>query len=666
MSASPLLLLASAPYEPLLEGLTADQSLAVIHGRGPQVIHAGPGAGKTRTLITRIRYLLATGRALPLQIVLVTFTNQAARECIQRLERELGHDVVAEMQVCTFHALCSRILRTHAELVGRTPAFTIYDQSAVRGLIDFLVKDKTRKELQAELGDRVPPPSKDIAEEISLAKSRLWTPDFYARWSRNRRARLIAAIWREVDKELEQANALDFDDLLLLTVRLLGEHPDLQIHYRARWPWVLVDEVQDTCFAQFALLRLLGEPDGNLTICGDPDQALYSWRGAEPRNLLSFRSLFPSRRTVTLAVNFRSYEEIVRHAEAVIVNNANRPPIDFVADRGPGGHVRAKGFENEFQEAAWIASEIARQIRGGVRAENILVLARAAFASTPVRKALEKAGIAHHVLGSVGLFERSDVKDALAYVQLIQNPLDSIALRRAISHPRREAGPVTAAAVVTHARAQHIDLLEACARASEIKGLRKHGRENLERFGRAMLKVRDAHRAGAGVSETVKRTLTLDGGLVRHYQWLRDHPPKAESRVEAEAMLVLLRGMRESALRFEQQTPQGEQTLLGFVEHAAGLHSDGPAIVEEGVGVSTIHRAKGMEAPVVFICACEEEIAPSRHAIHSRSVLALEEERCAFYVAMSRAEDVLVMTWSTAPRSRRSFGRSRYLDEAGL
>jgi DNA helicase-2/ATP-dependent DNA helicase PcrA len=661
-----LTLLAKAAFEPLLDGLTTDQQAAVTHGIGPQVIFAGPGAGKTRTLIARICYLLATGRALPRDIVLVTFTNNAAHECSERLAKELDPEQVAGITICTFHSLCARMLRTHAARIGRTPFFTIYDERALRALVKEILEDATRVNVALQLGGGRPPLSaKDICEEISLAKNRLWDPDFYAQWSQHRHAPLIAAVWREVDQELEQSNACGFDDLLVLAVRLLGDHPDLQAHYRARWRWLLVDEVQDTCYAQMALLRLLAQPNGNLSICGDLDQALYSFRGAEPRNLLSFPALFPTRREVTLAVNFRCHEEIVAHAEQLISNNQNRQPIRFHAERGPGGHVRARGFDNEYAEGAWIAKEIARQIAGGVKPEEILVLARTSFAYKPICKALEKAGIQHHVLGSLGLFERSEVKNALAYLQLIQNPLDAIAFRRAISNPTRGVGPKTIIALLHLARANNIDLLEACARNAEIPGLPKRTRENLVRFARQMLATRSGHLAGTPVTDTVTTVLRMRGGIERHHEWVRDNPPTNEAQEDAEAALALLAGMREAADRYQQQEGS-HATLLGFVERAVGLHSDGPTIVTEGVGVSTIHGAKGMEAPVVILCAAEEEITPHYHALAAHTTSAIEEERCAFYVAMTRAENLLVMTWARERRKRRTRGRSRYVGEGGL
>jgi DNA helicase-2/ATP-dependent DNA helicase PcrA len=656
---------AAGHLERLLSGLTPQQAAAVTHGPGPQVIYAGPGAGKTRTLIARVEYLLATGMAAPREIVAVTFTNNAARECAVRLEASIGLDAVRAMQICTFHALCSRILRQHAPLAGRRSNFTIYDQRAVLGVIEYVLADELRGDVREQLEAHPSCSAEEIREEISLAKNRLWTPSFFARHSTNPHAPLIATAWSALDEELASSNAVDFDDLLCLAVRVIGEHPELQAHYRARWHWLMVDEVQDTCYAQMGLLRLLAQPAGNLTIVGDRDQALYSFRGAEPRNLLSFPALFPGRHEVLLGVNFRSREEIVRAAEALIGHNRHRPAIEFSAARGPGGMARARGFQNEYAEAGWIAKEVSCELAAGVPAEEILVIARASFGTSPVQRALSRAGIKHHILGSLGLFERADIKDALAYLALLENPDDAIALRRAIAAPRREVGSVTCAAVVAHARTVGINLLEACARAKQIQGVRARACENLAAFGQAMLALRAQHGAGAGVSETITRALMLPGGLVHHHQELRDHPPSAAAGEQATETLALLRAVRDSSRLYERQAGSGASPR-GFLERAVGLHGDRPAISEEGVRVSTIHRAKGTEARSVFLCACEEDITPSRYAIATGSLLALEEERCAFYVGMTRPEDRLTVTWAAVRKGRPTAGRSRFLAEAGL
>jgi DNA helicase-2/ATP-dependent DNA helicase PcrA len=649
----------------ILTGLTPQQIQAVTHGHGPQVINAGPGAGKTRTLIARVEYLLATGMASPREIVVVTFTNNAARECSERLAASLGRPVLRGMTISTFHSLCSRVLRQHAARVGRSSSFTIYDQRAALALIGYVLADEQRTRVRSKINDDAPCAASVINGEISLAKNRLWSADFYEQRSRHPHASLIAAVWREVDEELAVSNALHLDDLLGFAVRLLGEHQDLQAHYRGRWRWLLVDEVQDTCYAQMGLVRLLAQPAGNLTIVGDTDQALYSFRGAEPRNLLSFPSLFPGRREVALGVNFRSREEIVTAAEQLIVHNRSRPAIEFLAARGAGGHAAARRFENEYAEAGWIIGEISRRLAGGVPAGRILVLARASFALRPVRRALEKAGVKHHVLGSLGLFERAEVKDALSYLALLVNPHDAIALRRAIASPKREIGAKGAAAILEHARSLRIDLLEACASPEEIPRLRARARTKVAVFGRAMLALRAAQTQGLPVSDLVLRALTMDGGLVAHYQRVQEEPRSAKHGEEAAATLELLRELCEAARRYEGLEERGA-SLLGFLERAAGLYSSAPAIVDEGVRVATIHRAKGTQAKIVFVCGCEENIAPSRYAISATGQRAMEEERCAFYVGMTRAEDALHLSWSAVRQGRQSAGRSRFLTEAGI
>lgn len=668
MNASPAHDPAPVPVPPRPRlALTAEQTAAVTHGPGPQLLIAGPGSGKTRTLIARVEHLLESAQATSRSIVVVTFTNNAARECSARLEASLGAPAVRGMIICTFHALCSRILRQHAPRIGRTPQFTIYDQRAMLELVEIALADEARSAIQALLAGQTPCSAGEIRDEISLAKNRLWTPSFYEQHSHHTHARLIATVWSALDLDLADSNALDFDDLLLHAVRLLGEHPDLQLHYRARWPWILVDEVQDTCYAQMGLLRLLAQPDGNLTICGDTDQSLYSFRGAEPRNLLSFPALFPGHRTVALGRNFRSREEIVRVAENVIVYNRDRPAIELSSHRGGGGRVIVRRCENEYAEGAWIAGEIAHQIASGLAPERIMVIARAAYATAPVQRALAKAGIKCHVLGSLGLFERSDAKDALAYLALLCNGADRIALRRAVGMPRREVGDATTAALAAQAQAYEIDLLEACARAETLAlpRTRARARANLARFGQQMLEARELLRAGGSVAQTVERVLMLEGGLMHHYTQVRDGADDAERRAEAEAALTHLQGIRDSAALYERQAGD-DATLLGFLERAVGLHSDGPAITEDGVRISTIHGAKGTEAAVVFLCGCEEGIAPSHHALGPNTPTALEEERRAFYVGMTRAADLLVLTWAGARRGRSTAGRSRFLTEAGL
>jgi DNA helicase-2/ATP-dependent DNA helicase PcrA len=651
--------------EQLLKNLTAEQAAAVTHGEGPQVIYAGPGSGKTQMLITRAVYLLARGLASPNQIVVVTFTNNAASECMVRIQDRLGPGAISGMSISTFHALCSRILRHHAPAFGRSDNFTIYDQREVRTVVDYVIADKERTGVQEQLERFGACSPAEVYQEISLAKNRLWTPDFYEQHAEHPVTPLVAAVWRELDRELTESNAVDFDDLLSCCVRLLGEHPDLLMAYRTRWRWLLVDEIQDSNYAQMGLLRLLAAPDGNVTVVGDTDQSLYKWRGAEPRNLRAFSEVFNGHREVALGRNFRSKEEIVRAAERLIAHNTHRPKIEFVSDRGPGGHVQVRSFENEYVEAAWTASEIGRQIRSGLTAEKVLVMARTTFATQAVQRALAQASIKHRVLGSLGLYERAEIKDALSYLSLLVNPDDAVALRRAIAVPRRGVGDVSTAAIVEYARAQQLDLISACTHAEQLSRVRARTRENMIRFGNAMLKVRAEHEAGRSLGHTVAATLMIDGGLVQYHQRRRDRAKRSDDRHDADRVLEDLRSVCRAASVYQEQ--QGAlASLLGFLEQAVGLHSQELSRQDPVVTVSTIHRAKGTQASLVFLCACEERVTPSWRALESGDVEDLEEERRGFYVAMTRAEDVLVLTWCEHRSGQNTDGPSRFIAEAGV
>jgi DNA helicase-2/ATP-dependent DNA helicase PcrA len=378
-----------------------------------------------------------------------------------------------------------------------------------------------------------------------------------------------------------------------------------------------------------------------------------------------FSEVFNGHREVALGRNFRSKEEIVRAAERLIAHNTQRPQIEFVSDRGPGGHVQVRSFENEYVEAAWTASEIGRQMRNGLTAEKILVMARTTFATQAIQRALAQANIKHRVLGSLGLYERAEIKDALSYLSLLVNPDDAVALRRAIAVPRRGVGDVTTAAIVEYARAQQLDLISACTHAEQLSRVRARTRENMVRFGNAMLKVRAEHEAGRSLGHTVAATLMIDGGLVQYHQRRRDRAKRSDDRHDADRVLEDLRSVCRAASVYQEQ--QGAlASLLGFLEQAVGLHSQELSREDPVVTVSTIHRAKGTQASLVFLCACEERVTPSWRALESGDVEDLEEERRGFYVAMTRAEDVLVLTWCEHRSGQNTDGPSRFIAEADV
>jgi DNA helicase-2/ATP-dependent DNA helicase PcrA len=652
----------------LLAGLTPEQAAAVRHGRGPLLIVAGPGTGKTRTLIHRVAYLLAAGLALPRQILAVTFSVRAAGELRLRLADLLGEQTARGVTAATFHSLCARLLREHAAVFDRSEQYTIYDQADLRRMLDGLLGDPARTELQRALAERGRPGAAEVERAIARAKSRLITPDDYERRSRHPAAGVIAAAWRAADAELERCNAFSFDDLLVCAVRLLAEHPQRLIHLRARWPWLVVDELQDTNPAQAALLELLAGPAGSVTCVGDDDQLIYRFNCAEPANILRFGDRHPGHRAIVLGRNFRSRAEILQAAVACVRHNQRRTPKRLIAMRGPGGRLESCGFGDDRGEAAWAAGLIADALAAGTAPTEILVLGRTGYALAPVQVALAAAGIAHRVLGSLGLYERAEVRDALAYLTLLANPADAQAFRRAIAAPRRGVGAATAGRVVAAAREDHGgDLIAASADAERIAGVPSQAaRARLARFGSELERVRGELGGGRSLGHVAVATMLIADGLVAHFQQRRDGSPNAETRRDAERVLEDLRSLCRAAHAFEDV--HGDRaTLTGFLEHAAGLHAEQLTAGEDRrITVSTIHRAKGTEAQLVVLLACEEQLLPSWRALESPDPEDLAEERRLFYVAATRAKERLAISHAALRGGRPTGGPSRFIAEAEL
>ena len=653
----------------LLEGLTAEQTQAACHGPGPLLLIAGPGAGKTKTLTHRVAHLLDSGQAQPWEILTVTFSVRAAGELRLRLADLLGEERARGVSAATFHSVCARLLREHAAVFGRTERYTVYDAADVRNVVEWLLSDCQRGAIQSALANYGQPASAEVLSEISLAKNRLLTPTGYEQAARHRAAPVIAAVWREADVELQRSNAFSFDDLLVSAVRLLAEHPHRLAFYRQRWKWLLVDEFQDTNEAQSALIALLAGANGNVCAVADDDQLIYSWRGAEPRNVLGFGERFPGHHRIVLGRNFRCRAEILDAAVACVAHNEHRAEKALIAVRGAGGDVRVLAFDSEHHEAHWIAGTIADTLTAGVPPTEILVLARSGYASQPVQSALARMGIPHRVLGSLGLYERSEVRDALAYMALLANPADAQAFRRTVQSPRRGVGTATANRVVALAREHHgDDVIAACARAHELEGIRQRAvRDRLISFGTALQQVRSELETGRSVGHVVVAAVMLDGGLVAHYQRRRDHSPRAEERRDAERVLEDLRSLCRAAQTYDEQHPD-TATLTGFLEHAAGLHAQElkPGEEDQRITVSTIHRAKGTEAGLVVLLACEEQLLPSWRALNASDADQLAEERRLFYVACTRAKDRLVISHAASRGGRPTGGPSRFITEAGL
>ena len=473
-------------------------------------------------------------------------------------------------------------------------------------------------------------------------------------------------MWRESERELRRCNAMDFDDLLAFAVRLLSEHPHRLAWLRARWRWIVADEFQDTSHAQAILVDLLAGPDGNLCVCGDDDQVIHTWRHADPRHILDFHHRHPARTEIVLGRNFRSRAEILEAAVRCVSHNERRAPKALIAMRGPGGRVRVRVFANEFAEANWVTGQIADALAAGTPPGEILVLARTGYATEPLQRALAHAGIPHRVLGSLGLYERSEVRDALSYLTLLQNPLDAQAFRRAIGSPRRGIGTATVTKLVAWAREQHGgDLIAASASAGELDGVRA-------RRPRAAGRVR--RRARAGPRRARGRTVDRprrdrDGHDARRAgpplpAPARPHPrpgspPRRRAGARGPALAVPRRPGPRGARRARDahRLPRtggrparpGARRRHGSADH--GEH-DPPS---EG------HRGQA-----VALLGCEEQLLPSWRSISSPDPERLAEERRLFYVAATRAKDRLLIT-HVAERGRRpTGGPSRFLTEAGL
>jgi DNA helicase-2/ATP-dependent DNA helicase PcrA len=657
--------------------LTDEQHRAVTHGAGALLVFAGPGSGKTRTLTGRIAHLLDSSRAVPQEILALTFTVRAAEEMRVRLVGLVGHDRAAAVTVATFHALCARILRSHAAIFGRSASFSIYDQSDVARIVRELLDDDDQ-----DAGDAVAERAARGVEQIALAKSRLTVPSQLR--AEAQEGAWLGALWDLVDSELARSNAFDFADLLTHSVRLLREHPPVRAGYRRRWRHVLVDEFQDTDPAQLALLAALtgpsgGAPLGSLLVVGDDDQAVFGWRGAAVENLLDFERSFPCAARLVLRRNFRSRPAILAAATRCIVHNTRRQPKALVADCAPGGELRVLRFANDHAEAAWLTKRMSALIAAGTDPREILVLCRSLRWTGPLQQALTAAGIPHRVIGARSLWERVEVKDALAHVALVSNPSDSAAFRRAaaaptdrtqfrkagVVAPSRGCGPATQRAVIEHAREARLDLLEACMRADAL-AIRAPAKAALARLGRELSGVRDELAADGAVARAVVSAISVSDGPVACYQRLLDEAEHQGVLRDTARVLEDLRSLCRAAQTYQRQRGAGA-TLVGFLEQTR--LSDIPSLTadeDRRLTIATIHGAKGTEAHAVFVVGCEERRLPSSHAIDSDDALAIEEERRLFYVAATRAKDRLVLTAAQERLACATAGWSRFVAETGL
>jgi DNA helicase-2/ATP-dependent DNA helicase PcrA len=612
----------SVPHpDVLLEDLNEPQRRAVIHRGGPLLVVAGAGSGKTRVLTRRVGHLIATGDARPWEILAITFTNKAADEMRTRLVGLVG-PVAEKMWVSTFHAACVRILRAHAERLGYRKSFTIYDDTDSRRLVEQILRDLN---IDAK---KIPPRS--VQATISGAKAEMIEAAAFVDQARSVVERRMADVYVEYSRRLLAASAMDFDDLLLLAVKLFRREKDVLESYQKRFRQVLVDEYQDTNRVQNELVMLLCAEHRNVCIVGDTDQSIYAFRGADIRNILEFEKAFPDAEIIPLEQNYRSTKTILDAANAVIVNNTSRVPKELWTDGERGEPVNRFRAEDEYDEAAWVAAEIGRLHHAeGLRYGDVAIFYRTNAQSRALEEALVRSTIAYKVVGGTRFYDRREVKDILAYLRVVANPADEISARRIVNVPRRGVGETSADRLAAWAREGGRAFADCFARGAEA-GVTGRAAAGLASLALLLDDLRGEADAGAGPAALIDAVATRTGYVAEL---------EAQDTLEAAGRLENIAELMGAAVDYD--------SLDEFLESVA-LVSDADEIEDDGSRVSlmTLHTAKGLEFPAVFLVGMEDGVFP-----HLRSLddpLQLEEERRLAYVGITRARRHLYVThaWS--------------------
>ncbi|MFD6025368.1 DNA helicase PcrA [Streptomyces griseoluteus] len=651
----------------LLEGLNENQRAAVVHAGSPLLIVAGAGSGKTRVLTHRIAHLLAERHVHPGQILAITFTNKAAGEMKERVEQLVGPRAGA-MWVMTFHSACVRILRRESKRLGFTSSFSIYDAADSKRLMALVCRD-------LDLDPKRYPP-KSFSAKISNLKNELIDEEDFAAQATDGFEKTLAQAYALYQSRLREANALDFDDLIMTTVNLLRAFPDVAEHYHRRFRHVMVDEYQDTNHAQYALVReLVGTsahdedvppneydvPPAELCVVGDADQSIYAFRGATIRNILQFEEDYPDATTILLEQNYRSTQTILSAANAVIERNESRRPKNLWTNAGQGAGITGYVADTEHDEAQFVADEIDRLTDAGdAKAGDVAVFYRTNAQSRVFEEIFIRVGLPYKVVGGVRFYERKEVRDVLAYLRVLANPEDSVPMRRILNVPKRGIGERAEAMIDALAQRERISFPQALKRVDEAYGMAARSTNAVRRFNALMDDLRTVVESGAGPATVLEAVLERTGYLA---ELQASTDPQDETRIEN------LQELAAVALEFEQEREDGEQgTLAEFLERVA-LVADSDQIPDEedGDGVitlMTLHTAKGLEFPVVFLTGMEDGVFPHMRALNQTKEL--EEERRLAYVGITRARERLYLTRAAL---RSAWGQpsynppSRFLEE---
>lgn len=611
----------------LLENLNPEQARAVAHRGGPLLIVAGAGSGKTRVLTHRVAHLIRSGDATPREILAITFTNKASQEMRERVDNLLGSRVGRGMWVLTFHSACGRILRESGEHLGFTRNFTIYDTSDSDRLLQYVMRD---------LGiDSKRYPTRTLRSMIGRAKDAMLSPAQYAEsvaGTSNPVEKVVIEVYATYQRRLREANAMDFDDMILNTVNLLRDSQPVREGLRQRFTHILIDEFQDTNAAQFELAKLLAGEHRNITAVGDVDQSIYAFRGADFRNISRFEEAFSDSTVVTLEQNYRSTQNILTAANAVISMNAHRRPKNLWSAGDTGTPITRFTADTDAEEALFVAQEIER-IRGidGRRYDEFAVFYRTNAQSRALEELLGRYQIPYRVVGGVRFYERREIKDAIAYLRSAVNPSDEVSIKRCINVPRRGVGDTSVSRIEAFARAAGIPLGEALARVDET-GVSGKAKSGIATFSELLASLSDRAAAGEQPQDILRSALEQSGYLA---ELSADRSIEAQGRIENLEELI---GVAEA---YAMAEPEGG--VSGFLEQVA-LVSDSDEIVSDDgrVTIMTLHTAKGLEYPIVFLTGLEEGIFPHMRSLSDAE--ALEEERRLCYVGITRARERLFMT----------------------
>jgi DNA helicase-2/ATP-dependent DNA helicase PcrA len=634
----------------LLDGLNPQQRAAVVHEGGPLLIVAGAGSGKTRVLTHRIAYLLAHRGAAPSEILAITFTNKAAGEMAARAQALTGSSARG-MWLLTFHSACVRILRREAPRFGYPASFTIYDQADSERLMALVCRG-------LELDPKYHPP-KAMAGRVSALKNELVDFESVAAAATGYRDKALAEAYGEYQRRLVAAGAMDFDDLIMVTVNLLQAFPEVAERYRSRFRHVLVDEYQDTNHAQYVLIReLVGPPaagrrPAELCVVGDADQSIYAFRGATIRNITEFERDFPGARVILLEQNYRSTQNILTAANAVVSMNSGRMPKNLWTDSGEGPPLVGYVADSEHDEAAFVTEEVDRLTDAGDAAPgDVAVFYRTNAQSRVFEEVFIRAGLPYRVIGGVRFYERREVRDLLAYLRLLANPRDEMSLRRVLNVPKRGIGDRAQEYVAGFAQTTGIAFAEAITRPHDVPGLPGRSARAIEGFNTLISELRGAVEAGTEVGDIVEAVLDRTGYVAEL---------QASSDLQDAGRIENLTELVAVAREFDAKNPDGG--LAAFLEQVA-LVADADQIPDgddhDGmVTLMTLHTAKGLEFPVVFLTGMEENVFPHERSIGSDAEL--EEERRLAYVGITRARERLYLTRAIA---RTWWGRPTYHKES--